>query len=203
MKLVLLVEGHSEKQGVGPFLKRWLDKRLTRPIGIQPMRFHGWGDLLRELPEHAQRILHGPKSQKIAAVVALLDLYGPTYPSSVTSATRRYEWLKTTYEQSVGDERFRLFAAVHEIEAWLLAQPDVFPPAIQKSLPRKKPESINFDTPPSKLLNQIYQKQTRRRYKKLADGTQLFAKLDPDRVYERCPRFAAMMDEILALLRER
>lgn len=38
MKFVLFVEGHTEKQALANFLKRWLDPRLDSHIGFQVVR---------------------------------------------------------------------------------------------------------------------------------------------------------------------
>jgi hypothetical protein len=42
MKFILFVEGYTEKQGILTFLKRYLDPRLSQPVGIKPVRFDGW-----------------------------------------------------------------------------------------------------------------------------------------------------------------
>ena len=44
-------------------------------------------------------------------------------------------------------EKFRLFFAVHEFEAWLLSQPDIFPREIKNALQNRiaQPEQVNFD----------------------------------------------------------
>jgi hypothetical protein len=49
MKFVLFVEGHTEKLAVPQLLKRWLDPRLAKPVGIKVSRFEGWlsGQLYR------------------------------------------------------------------------------------------------------------------------------------------------------------
>ena len=39
MKFVLFVEGYTEKYGVPAFLKRFLDPRLSRPVGIKAVTF--------------------------------------------------------------------------------------------------------------------------------------------------------------------
>ena len=78
MKFVLFVEGHTEKKALASFLKRWLDPQLDRRVGIQVVRFEGWPELVKDSPDKAR--MHLRKSDVIA-VIALLDLYGPTYLS--------------------------------------------------------------------------------------------------------------------------
>jgi len=43
VKFALYVEGYTER-ALSSFLKRWLDPRLSRGVGIDPVRFSGSGD---------------------------------------------------------------------------------------------------------------------------------------------------------------
>ncbi|MBN1581159.1 MAG: DUF4276 family protein [Anaerolineae bacterium] len=202
MKFVLFVEGHTEKKTIAEFLKRWLDPRLDQKVGIQAVRFDGWSEMVNDLPVKVPKYLHGPSNHKIIAVIALLDLYGPNiYPDHLFSARKRMGWAVNELQSKAGEKHFRMFFAVHEIEAWLLSDPNIFPPAVTRALTDKVrcPESINFDEPPSALLERLYRKKQRRHYKKVTDGSVLFKKLDPDRVYDKCPVFKQMMDDMLAL----
>ena len=170
MKFVLFVEGHTEKKAVPRFLKKWLDRQLPRPVGIQPVRFEGWAELLDDARPHAR--LYLAKSDVIA-VIALLDLYGPKiYPDNKRTAEDRYAWGKKWLEDRVGDQRFRAFFAVHETEAWLLSDLGLFQPAIRKTLAAKakEPETVDFGEPPSYLLDHIYERETGKRYKKGSSG---------------------------------
>jgi predicted ATP-dependent endonuclease of OLD family len=49
MKIVLFVEGHTERMALPKLLKRWLDPQLPRPIGIKVVRFEGWRDYYDEI----------------------------------------------------------------------------------------------------------------------------------------------------------
>jgi hypothetical protein len=150
VKFVLFVEGYTEKYGVPAFLKRYLDPRLTQPVGIKPVRFDGWQELVKDAPRKARMYLSDPKQgADVIAVIALLDLYGPTlYPADKTSAASRYDWAKAHLEKAVGLKKFHQFFAVHEIEAWLLSDPELFPPLVRKALPGnvKNPEKNQKDT---------------------------------------------------------
>lgn len=202
MKFVLFVEGHTEQKAVPSFLKRWLDPRLGQPVGIKPVRFEGWPELVEDVERKARFYLEGPASGDVIAVVSLLDLYGPTiYPAHLQSAGQRDQWGKQHLEQKVNHARFRHFFAVHETEAWLLSQPGVFPAEIRRVLPRKVevPEQVNFNEPPAYLLNNLYKQVTHKTYKKVVYGGQLFGKLDPDVAYGKCPRLKALLDEMLRL----
>ena len=136
------------------------------------------------------------------AAIGLLDLYGPTfYPPNCTSAKDRYAWAKEHLEQRVNHPRFRQHFAVHETEAWLLSEPDVLPREVKNALPGRhsKPETVNFDEPPAKLLDRLYRERMGKRYKKVTDGVNLFQSLSPDRAYEKCPALKALLDDMLEL----
>lgn len=79
-----------------------------------------------------------PKSEAIIAIIALMDLYGPDfYPPNKNTVTDRFEWAKNHLEQKVNDQRFKVFFSVHETEAWLLSDPQIFPKDIKKYLQSK------------------------------------------------------------------
>lgn len=202
MKFVLMVEGKTEKESAAVFLKRWLDPQLNQPVGIQVVPFNGYAQLARKMATKAKMHLEGPKQGEIVAVLGLLDLYGPNfYPNEATTAKERHDWGVEHFEKEVGLDRFRIFFAVHEFEAWLLSQPDIFPQSIKAGLLAKiaQPEAVDFDEPPAKLLDRIYKQKTKRNYKKTTYGKQLFTKLDPTVAVGKCPYLNAMLGEMLSL----
>jgi hypothetical protein len=201
MKFVLFVEGGTER-ALPPFLKRWLDPRLPRPVGITPVVFNGWSELRREVRKRAHLYFNGPQADEIIAVTSLLDLYGPTfYPAHLTGAGERYDWAKSDIEREVGHPKFRQLFAVHETEAWLLSQPDLFPREVRRGFPGRvsQPETVNFTEPPSKLLGRLYKDNLHRTYKKIVDGRELFERIDPEIAYNRCPKLKALLDEMLQM----
>jgi hypothetical protein len=206
MKFRLLIEGYTERKALPSFLKRWLDPRLNKSVGISTDRFDGWAELVKDVPKIARMYLDSPTaSRDVIAVIALIDLYGPTiYPEDKKTPEERYAWAKRHIEDQVGREKFRQYFAVHETEAWLLSDPKLFSADIRKALPAKiaKPETVNFDTPPGKLLENLYLAKLRRKYKKVTDGDDLFEKLDPEVAYEKCPYLRAMLDDMLQLARD-
>ena len=205
MKFVLLVEGHTEKLAARDFMQRWLNPQLDNHVGIQVVRFSGYAELVRKVATKARMHLDGPRNEDIIAVIGLLDLYGPDfYPGHAQTADERYDWGVRHLEKEVGRERFRMFFAVHEFEAWLLSQPTIFPANIQKGLPGKisQPEAVNFDEPPAKLLDRVYKARTKRNYKKTTYGKELFGKLDPSVAVNKCPRLKTMLSEMLRLAKD-
>lgn len=187
MKFVLLVEGHTEHKALPSFLKRWLDPRLPRSVGIKTVRFDGWRELVEDVAKKAHLHLNGPDRAEIVAVISLLDLYGPTfYPADHKTVGERVDWGKKHIQAAVGHPKFRHFFAVHECEAWLLSDPAIFPTAVERRLRRNAgvPENVDFDEPPARLLNNLYKSATNKTYKKAVDGQRLFGRLDPNMAYE-------------------
>jgi hypothetical protein len=202
MKFVLFVEGHTEDRSLPSFLKRWLDTRLARPVGIKTVRFEGWAELRREVNRRAHLYFRSPEAADIVAVISLLDLYGPNfYPPYLTTSSEKYDWAKEIIENEVNHSRFRQFFAVHEVEAWLLSQPDIFPPEIRSGFPGRisQPETVNSVEPPAELLKRLYRDRLRKNYKKVVNGKEFFDRLDPDVAYEKCPKLRELLDTMLAL----
>lgn len=197
MNIALFVEGHTER-AVPAFLERWLDPRLSHPAGVKPVRFQGSGDYLKSFAQRAKKDLD---SGGLIAVIGLLDLYGAplSLPPSLT-VDAKYTWAKAELERRVGDRRFRQHFAVHETEAWLLSNPEIFPAAIRDRLKSAsyRPESVDFQQPPAKLLHQLYS-AAGNDYKKVTDGFRLFGKLTPDLAYEKCPHLKMLLDDMLSL----
>ncbi|KKK78336.1 hypothetical protein LCGC14_2844600 [marine sediment metagenome] len=202
MRFVLLVEGHAENMAASSFLKRWLDPQLTEPVGVKPVNFKGNATLVRKIVTRAQDYLDGPDAPEIIAVIGLLDLYGlDIYPPKLTTVKERHDWAVKDIERQVDRPKFRMCFAVHEFEAWILSQPDIFPRPIQDALPKNvaQPEKVNFDEPPAKLLNRLYRSRTHKNYKKTTYGKTLFGKLDPTVAAGKCPYLKDMLAKMLKL----
>jgi len=202
LKFTLFVEGHTEKRALPSFLKRWLDAKLPAPVGIKIVRFEGWHDYVKEIDKKVHLNLTGKAGPDVIAGIGLIDLYGPTfYPTGVSTAAQRYQWAKNHIEGKVNNARFRQYFAVHETEAWLLADPSILPSQVATALPggHVNPEGVNFSQPPKKLLEHLYRARLGRGYNQVIDGTNLFLELDPNIVYKKCPYFGQLLDEMLQL----
>ncbi len=203
MKFVLFVEGHTEQKALPDFLRRWLDPKLNQRIGIQVVRFEGWSQLLKDSPIKAGMYM---KRQDVIAVIALLDLYGPTiHADRAKGVCDCYDETKRKIEADVCCPGFHQFFAVHETEAWLLSDPMIFPAEVRSAFPGKvqNPEEVNFDQPPSKLLDSIYRSKTGHTYKKVTQGRELFGKLNPEMAYRKCPHLKDLLDEMLRMAKEK
>lgn len=208
MKFLLFVEGEAERRVLPGLFKRWLDPRLSRPVGVDPVPFNGCGDYLNGVARKASIRLSSPNRDEIITIIGLLDLYGlPNnfFPSSLTAVQERYDWAKKELESRVSQQRFQQFFAVHELEAWVLSDPALFPAQVTNAFPGvvAKPETVNFNQPPCKLLEKLYSEKLKRRYNKITDGTELFRRLDTDLAYRKCPRLQELLNEMLRLAKER
>jgi Domain of unknown function (DUF4276) len=195
LRVVLFVEGDTERAAVPDLLKRWADARLPQPIRIAPVQLRGWQRYTKEIATKAALALRDPTT----VAIGLLDLYGPTfYPSNVSD---RYAWAKKKFENDVDSDRFVQHFAVHETEAWIFSEPAILPADVRSAIPGRaaRPETINFDEPPSRLLARLYRDRLGRRYQKLTDGVPLLQRLSPDAVYKRCEHFRLLANDLLRL----
>lgn len=206
MNFILMVEGHTEEKGLREFLQRWLDQELATRVGIKIVRFDGWSDLVRNAASKTHwHLSNSPERDNIIAVIALLDLYGPTfYPSDKVTASERYSWAKAHMERQVGHPKFRQHFAVHETEAWLLSEPSIFPKGVREALEDKypAPEKVNSHNHPAKLLKELYKTRIKSAYIKTAEGKKLFRSLDLRTAYAKCPSLKALLDEMVLLARQ-
>lgn len=204
MKFILLVEGETERVALPRFLESWLNPKLQRRVGIKAVKLPGSGAYIKGLVGRVTQQLNVPKSQELIAVLGLLDLYGLPgnfCPHHLTAAQDRYDWAKRELERRVGHAKFQQFFAVHEFEAWLLSDPNVFPREVREAFPAviANPEAVNFNQPPAVLLERLFRKQLKQPYQKPRQGLDLFTKLDPTIAYQKCPRLKELLDEMLRL----
>jgi len=190
MRIVLLIEGDTERE-LPPFLKRWFDQQgLPKPVGVIPVKFQGNQHYLKDF---AGKTDFHPQREDTIAVFGLLDLYGLKldYPRQA-DRDQQIRFARETLTNRIAPANrspFRQHFAVYETEAWLLSDPRLFS-AIK--LPKKcdRPEEINFDEPPHELLDRLFsQSRDGRGYKKTTVARNLLPKLDPSLVYQKCPNF--------------
>lgn len=199
MKIVVLVEGDTERKALPDFFGRWLAVHDCGHVSVVVSNFRGNDNYLKEYANKACRYLSTPG---VIGVVGLLDLYGLTHPVAKSgTVAERYTKTKAALERPVSGD-FRQHFAVHELEAWLLSDPALFKPSLRSKLPKKPPEEVNFDTPPAKVLEKHYPKACGCDYKKTTDGRTLFQKLDPAQAAAKCPYLKLLLDDLLDMARK-
>ncbi len=206
MKFVMIVEGETEKRGVPDLLARSLTERgLPQRIGIDPINLKGGGtDLFDKVAQKGKSYVRGgPGFQaKTIGVFGLLDLYNPSFdriwPASAVSRDDRLDWAARRVENRVNSPMFRMFFAVHEVEAWILSQPEILPFYAKLSVLERKriaqPELVNFRNPPARWLAEHWWNNLRRKYMKTVDGPNLMRKLNPTVVFGKCPQFRKIVE---------
>jgi hypothetical protein len=200
VKIVLLVEGDTEKSVLPGFFQRWLKGKVDPLPGIFAVNAKGCDKLLKACAQKAAMHLD---SRDVLGVIGLIDLHGPECPPHCTTTDKRRDYLRELLEKEVDSPRFRQHFAIHELEAWLLSDPNIFPPAVKKALPRKvhAPEQCSGPDLPGALLARLYREKTAKDYKKRVHGSELFAKLDPTIAADKCPALAALLGDLLDLAR--
>lgn len=201
MKIILLVEGETEKKALPQFFRRWLNGKIDPLPAIHTVNAKGCDNHLKECALKASMYL---KENDVAAVFGLLDLYGPkSIPGHCKTTQEKCAYLRERLEKEIDSPRFKQHFAVHELEAWLLSQPDIFPIEVKRAFPGRitSPEQVDSTEPPAKLLTRLYRERIKRDYKKTAHGVELFSRLDPNVAYAKCPALAALLNDMLACLK--
>ncbi len=197
-KIILFVEGQTERQILSSFIKRTLDTNIK----ISIINFKGSGNFIKEIKRKVWLQIQSPQKDDIIFTFGLLDWHGfkDKLPNNVKNMIEGPEAGSQYIENLVHQDKFKMFFAVYELEAWLLSEPDIFPNKIINELKNrissKRPEEINFNEPPSKLINQLYIKHLNSNFKKVVNGKLLFEELDKNKVLEQCPYFANMISDI-------
>jgi len=205
-KIFLFVEGDSERgdavrQNLPAFFHRWLDPQLPKGkrVALQAVKFKGISDYIKEVGTKTEIYLQQHRADVVFGIVDLygiprdkLDLAG--YHSLQAKIEAAHNYLKNLVPKHCRDH-FRQHFAVHELEAWLLAYPEMWPKKIRTQLTARRPEDVNFDTPPSKWLR----KQLGREFKKTVDATRILRNADPQTAMDVCPRLKRLADDLLAV----
>lgn len=201
MRFILFVEGKTEKQSLADFIARGINPRLDQPVRLSIVSFTGAGDYLSNIKQRVGLYFSAPQADAIIAAIGLIDLYGSPLLSPDSSAAENAARGKQEMERRVGHPKFKQHFAVHETEAWLLGDAQILPRGVRDALPRKcsRPESVNMNEPPSKLLDRLYRGHVNRGYEKTKDGRNLFLQCDPDTVAGECPHFSQMLAEMVQL----
>ncbi len=215
MKVHLFVEGDLEQRVLPGFFTRWLLARgfSQAPEIPTPHNFHDIGKFVNEIGESAGGFLRKVDPNEQVAAIGIADLKDPIdhafFPPDVTTVQERYDYGVKKIQKEVGDSRFRMYFSVHEFEAWLLAEPGLFPAPIAEALAgiAVPPEAVNFNETPAKLLTRLFKEAVRKGelkhpYRKIGHGVRYFNQLDPEIAYAKCPYLKRLLDDLLALAQE-
>lgn len=215
-ELLLLVEGQTEEA----FVKRLLAPHLSsfglaaKPVMLRTRRLPGGGGYPGGVTSWAKirRDLLPLTGHGAAWVTTILDYYGlPQDVPGVAEAraaplpTEGVAALEARIEAEIGHRRFIPFFALHELEAWLFADPDRVaehfgsPGAgalAEIVVCAGGPEQINHgrQTHPKERLRQFAPS-----YKATSDGPTLLEKIGLDRIRATCPHFGRWLTRLESL----
>jgi hypothetical protein len=203
-RIALFVEGDTERgearrRTLSHFFHSWLDPQLppTSKVGITTVKFQGVSNYLDDLPQKVSLYLENGRAN---FVFGLVDLYGiPPDRIELSRYTTVQEKVKAARAYMRGlvsqqhQDRFRQHFAVHEVEAWLLAYPELWPTEVRSQSKKRPPEQVNFNEPPAKFLKRILGG----RYKKTTTAMNLFFRVNPQVAIDRCPYLKQLAEDLL------
>jgi len=207
-RIALFVEGDSERgdarrKTLPAFFHNWLDPQLPplSKVGIHAIKFQGVSDFLDNVGKQVELYL---TQQRANVVVGLVDLYGIPREridlSKHSSVRDKVVAARGYIRNLVGTghrDRFRQHFAVHEIEAWLLAYPQIWPSQIRSQILKRPPEQVNFGEPPAKFLKRILGGT----YKKTISARNHFPAVDPQIAIDKCPFLSLLAQDLLEIAR--
>jgi len=196
LRIYFACEGKSEERCIDSIL---LNPGLRfREIGIESRTLNLGGS-----QGFLKRIGHTVKSaimqSRADVVFGLTDLHGAAIqlPGDGASKGKKAEVYRNHIHQKADQEyheRFFPHVAVHELEAWILADRDALnAPGVEEIA---NPEDVNLENPPSKRLDDIFFEHQMRPYSKGNDQSLLWKEVDVRKVYARCPHFAAFLNDL-------
>ena len=195
MKIVILVEGQSEK-AFSPFLREFIHSRLPDGVPrpkLSANRYDGRipkGDKLLKIVEHEVR-------SGADAVIGLTDVYTGSndFRDAAEAKSKMTAW-------AGNHPKFHAHAALHDFEAWLLPYWD----AIRKlsgstrAAPSSSPENVNHNKPPARLLAEVFLQGGRgRAYSKPRDATRILHGKDLTIAANACPELKSFLNRIVGL----
>ena len=198
-KIALFVAGETERgdarqKTLPVFFKKWLDPQLPDhgKVGIQAIKFQGVSNYLDDLPKMVELHL---TDRRANFVFGLVDLYGlppdrfdfsncATVKDKVIAARKAIRRLVP----AEFSQRFHQLFSVHEVEAWLLAYPERFPPKVRSQIKKRPPEDVNLNEPPAKFLKKLLGST----YKKTVFAKNIFPNVDPQIAIDKCPYLTAI-----------
>ena len=191
MLVFLLVEGHLERDHLASFLRRAVDALEGHGLRVGKMRnYRRVGPATKAATE-----MYGAD-----AVFALFDLKGfPGVQGQSGTPAHRARWLKGQLISVVPSEyreKFHPHVAVHELEAWILADKSRLTELGLTGLPAGDPEDVNFTAGPKGRLAERWRLAKGRGYQEVIDGARLLQEIDPQVVRNGCPHFRAFITDL-------
>lgn len=195
MKIAILVEGETEiafKGKLHSFLQPILDQKMPK---LKFISENGRIPTKDKLKRKVENLLSGTKASQ--AVIALTDVY------TGTKDFQDAEDAKVKMRQWVGNNPdFYPHVALHDFEAWLLPYWETIQKLADHNLscPSPSPETVNHDNPPSKRIEDIFERgQCKKSYNKPRHGKDILEKNDLEIAIQSCPELKNFINTIISL----
>lgn len=141
-------------------------------------------------------------------VFGLIDFYGliNRFPKVAKwegdPLPQRLEYITNQVKQRIPAAyrpQFHQHFAVHDIEAWLLADEGPLQAMFGRPGvgPWHRPETVNLSKPPSAVLAELYRLKGREAYIKSVNGPSLLSKASPKAILDKCPYFKMLIDDLM------
>lgn len=193
MKIILFVEGESDSHGLQNLLRNEISLLRKNRHSLRIYSFMGKFNLLRKIGYQTRRAIEEVNAD---IVFALVDLY----PGDIDPDALRRK-LRSRAPREYRD-RFHPHVAVHDLEAWILADPEPLRRMLKARSIRiyPNPERVDNQKPPKRHLEELFRRHLKRAYRATEDGPRLFAMIDSTVVANKCPNFKMLRDDLLRLL---
>lgn len=210
MKVFVYVEGRSDAIALRALLAPTIQRGRTNRVTFDFLPTDGKGRLLANVPMKAARELGANPAN---AVVALPDLYpARQYSGSLahSSAQQLQDVLRSAFDvaaKQVGvpaerRPRFRAHCLKHDLEALLLAVPDLLRKRLRTTDRlvgqwSHAVEDQDEDRPPKAVVNELFRKYRKERYAEAVDAAAILRKARLEDVTAACPQcFAPFVQEM-------
>ena len=195
-RIVLLCEGDSEEIAAKHFLRPQLEADGLKAVGLRPINLNAKiEDIFTKTPRFR-------KDGDVVAVFTLVDLYGLNRVPFPVNATveQKVEAARAWLQKGASDvdpDFFHPHLAVHDLEAWLLAEGASLAKRLNHRIePDPRAEERDFDRPPNKQVNDLFLKHRDEGYRKTVDGPPLYKNLAFGPVYKSCLFFRQFYDDL-------
>ncbi|VXD19332.1 conserved hypothetical protein [Planktothrix serta PCC 8927] len=209
MKVIVYVEGKSDKLAMESLLKDLIDNQEIQGIKIEFFAAKGSDnqrggnakkELLEVIPKKAISILQNDCQ---AIVVVIPDLYPKNIGFPHTTYDELKEGIINQFEQELTKkaiedhrlkQRFKVFCYKHDLEALVLASEN----QLRNRLGLKKEQNFliswtipveeqNHDQPPSRIVERLF-KAYNKTYQKTVDSALILGQANYQDIAERCPQ---------------
>ena len=196
-RIYILCEGDTEENAIKYFIRPQWDKMgELKSVALDSKTIKP-----KDIHKQTKQLIENGDCD---AVFLLFDLYGFPQELKGLDYKEKQEYIvqKLKTESNYHDLFFP-HLAVHEIEAWVLADGDTLTAYFRNKISgENNAEEKNFQNNPSKRLNDLFNKYKHTRYYKNSDSSALFRKLNFTSVYNNCPYFRLFYDELVKIGQE-